>query len=364
MTEKLTNLEQIVSKNQKNNGKRGKRSGKKLKAAKNVQKKNAAKRAAKGVSKGGKKNNKKNNKKNKTKKNKKDKKKKNNQTKKMNYTDAAYLVGGVFREMQGKMANDFINCFKGINGTAIYKAPTNPEKEVISIEQETKSLVKYFEKLDTIIEFVCLVKNKLIQWLKNPGRRLVKFMRFTETKTGNFFEDIKAFIVKNRKNLKEKVSGKSAKLNKWKLELWNSIKVKYVIIKIWMKNVWVKLHKWLYKTYYFISKFKRAKNCSGKGKQIDLIYEKDKGSKIDKALKKQIKEMKSKVKTLNFIYKDINKAVVGNAGSLAKLFASVLCAIPNIIRIVRIYRDKNKKRNKWEQWGRILGRLILVFTSK
>jgi len=131
-----------------------------------------------------------------------------------------------------------------------------------------------------------------------------------------------------------------------------------------MKNVWVKLHKWLYKTYYFISKFKRAKNCSGKGKQIDLIYEKDKGSKIDKALKKQIKEMKSKVKTLNFIYKDINKAVVGNAGSLAKLFASVLCAIPNIIRIVRIYRDKNKKRNKWEQWGRILGRLILVFTSK
>jgi len=74
--------------------------------------------------------------------------------------------------------------------------------------------------------------------------------------------------------------------------------------------------------------------------------------------------MKSKVKTLNFIYKDINKAVVGNAGSLAKLFASVLCAIPNIIRIVRIYRDKNKKRNKWEQWGRILGRLILVFTSK
>jgi len=171
-------------------------------------------------------------------------------------------------------------------------------------------------------------------------------------------------LLKIEKNLKEKVNGKSAKLNKWKLELWNSVKVKYVIIKIWMKNVWVKLHKWLYKTYYFISKFKRAKNCSRKGKQIDLIYEQNKGSKIDKALKIQIKEMKSKVKKLNFIYKDINKAVIGNAGMLAKLFASVLCAIPNVIRIIRIYRDKNKKRNKWEQWGRILGRLILVFTSK
>jgi len=111
----------IGTQKSKSNGKRVKKSGKKHKAKNNDQKEKASttKGAAKKGSKGGKKN--------KTKKNKKDKKKKKNKnknkTKKMNYTDAAYLVGGVFREMQGKMADDFINCFKGINGTAIYKAP-------------------------------------------------------------------------------------------------------------------------------------------------------------------------------------------------------------------------------------------------
>jgi len=275
-------------------------------------------------------------------------------------TNIVWFVGGM--AFQIFELDGFAECFKTLTGDGD-EAPTAADGDLAAgATATTSSLEEFFKNLLTVIEFLCYIKDKLIGYFTAENRRLKNLKRhrkmnfvekrrtMTEAMRKKSWGDIVSWVKEKVGQVKTAAVALGDKLKTWATAAWETIKLKYAEFKAWVKTTWEKTKAWFAKVAGYIEKFNKAKACTD----------------VAKTMKKPLEELWGKIKewVKGIVDRtaDIVSAVGGNVVAMAKIAAGIICAIPHVVKMVQIYKDKTITNN-WYKWGQIIAQAGSAFAA-
>jgi len=273
-------------------------------------------------------------------------------------TNILWFVAGLFMEVAE--VNNFKDCYNSLTGVG--DEATNPQADMDGGEAaSTSSLKEFFDNLVTVIEFLCYIKDKLIDFFKGEAKRLQRLKRnkkmnfvekrrtMTEAMRKKSWAEIKAWVSTKVGQVKEKINEVANKVVDWATAAWQTIKAKWAEFKAWVKTTWAKTQAWFAKVAGYIKKFTIGTTCL------------DASKTLQKPLTESWEKVTKWVTGITGRVADIVSAVGGNVVAMATIAAGIICAIPHVVKMYEIY--KKKEGDVYYRWGRIIAQAGSAFAA-
>jgi phage-related protein len=284
------------------------------------------------------------------------------------FENVVQLIWGFVKDVSG-IGDDFKDCYTGIVGEEP-KKEEDAAADATAISGKTTSLSDFFSSLNKIIEFLCAIKDKLLEYFEKGERRLrmIKKLKLkmsfiekrrkktlTEAQRKKLFDDIVNWVADKAGKVGAAVKGAVTAVKDKVIALakgaWDWMKAKFKDFKEWVKALWEKVKSWTVKAAAWIEKFNTATACFNAAK-----------SSIKSTIKDAIKKVIGIFKSIGERAVAISAAFAGSPKDIATVLVGVVCAIPHVVKIVEYYNDKTIK-NEWFRWGSIIGRAAQAFTA-
>jgi len=276
------------------------------------------------------------------------------------------FMGSFALEVIG-IGDDFKTCFEGVTGT---DDSSNVESEA-NAAAPSSDVKTFFQGLVSVIEFICGVKDKLVEALsagkmfrrRHKHRRARKMMlfvekrrRLTRAERKRLFDELVSWVREKATKVKEAIVNAAGavkdKITQYITVIKDKIKAAYNAVKTWAAAMWEKAKSWMAKAKTWIEKYNTVQSCYNAAGTVI--------GGVSSAVKDGVKKLVEWFTNIASRITAITAAFAGSPKDILVVVVGIICAIPHIVKIVEYYQAGG---DAWVKWGKIVARAGMAFTA-